>query len=273
MQIEQISEELAGLEGQRGSKADEFVLVEAEYAKLKTLADKGLVEASRMFTVARERWRLPGERAGIDASIARAKTRTSEIRVQMLAIHENARTEAQRELSVVETKFSELINRRMALEDRLSRTDIRAPISGRVNELKVHTVGGVITPAEVLATIVPAEANLKIEVKIAPLSIDQVSVGRPARLRFSTFNQRTTPELMGELSYVSPATSRDPSNGQVYYVGHVLVGQDELAKLGSDKLLLPGMPVEVFITTDERTAVSYLTRPLTDQFSRAFRER
>ena len=160
----------------------------------------------------------------------------------------------------------------MALEDRLSRTDIRAPIAGRVNELKVHTVGGVITPAEVLATIVPAEAKLKVEVKIAPLSIDQVSVGRPARLRFSTFNQRTTPELKGELSYVSPATTRDPSNGQMYYTGHVLVEPEELAKLGADKLM-PGMPVEVFITTDERTAFSYLVRPLTDQFSRAFRER
>jgi HlyD family secretion protein len=272
LQIVQISEEMAGLEGQRDAKADEFVLVEAEYTKLKDLADKRLVEGSRIFAVARERWRLPGERAGIDASIARAKTRVSEIRVQILSIHENARTEAQRELSVVETKLSELINRRMVLEDRLSRTDIRAPIGGRVNELKVHTVGGVITPAEILATIVPAEARLKVEVKIAPLYIDQVTVGRPARLRFSTFNQRTTPELMGELAYVSPATTRDPSNNQTHYIGHVLVGPEELAKLGPDKLM-PGMPVEVFITTDERTAFSYLMRPLTDQFTRALRER
>jgi HlyD family type I secretion membrane fusion protein len=272
LQITQISEEMAGLEAQRSSKGDEFTLVEAEYAKLKALADKGLVEASRMFTVARERWRLPGERAGLDASIARAKTRISEIRVQILSIHENARTEAQRELSLVETKLSELTHRRMALEDRLSRTDIRAPISGRINELKVHTVGGVITPAEVLATIVPAEAKLKVEVKIAPASIDQVSVGRPARLRFSAFNQRTTPELTGELSYVSPATTRDPSTGHSHYIGHVMTAPGELAKLGSDKLT-PGMPVEVFITTDERSALSYLMRPLTDQFSRAFRER
>jgi HlyD family type I secretion membrane fusion protein len=272
LQIAQISEEIAGLEGQRDSKADEYVLVEAEYAKLKSLADRGLVEGSRMFAVSRERWRLPGERANIDASIARAKTRISEIRVQILSIQENARTEAQRELSLVETKLSELINRRAALEDRLSRTDIRAPISGRVNELKVHTIGGVITPAEVLATIVPAEARLKVEVKIAPISIDQVSVGRPARLRFSTFNQRTTPELVGELAHVSPATTRDPGTGQMHYVGHVIVEPDELAKLGTDKLV-PGMPVEVFITTDERTAFSYLVRPLTDQFSRAFRER
>ena len=272
LQITQISEEMAGLEAQRSSKGDEFTLVESEYGKLKSLADRGLVEASRMFTVARERWRLPGERAGLDASIARAKTRISEIRVQILSNHENARTEAQRELSLVETKLSELVHRRMALEDRLSRTDIRAPISGRINELKVHTIGGVITPAEVLATIVPAGAKLKVEVKIAPAFIDQVSVGRPVRLRFSAFNQRTTPELVGELSYVSPATTRDPSTGQSHYIGYVLTAPGELAKLGSDNLT-PGMPVEVFITTDERSALSYLVRPLTDQFSRAFRER
>ena len=124
----------------------------------------------------RDRSRLIGERAGLDASVARAKTRQSEIRVQIGAIDENARTEAQRELSVVETKLTEIVNRRIALEDRLSRTDIRATISGRINEVKVHTVGGVISPAEVLATIVPESARLKIEVKIPPVSIDQVAV-------------------------------------------------------------------------------------------------
>ena len=138
--------------------------------------------------------------------------------------------------------------------------------------MKVHTVGGVISPAEVLATIVPESARLKIEVKIPPVSIDQVAVGRPTRLRFTTFNQRTTPELQGELVYVSPATSREASTGQTYYVGHVSTSQEEFAKIGADRLL-PGMPVEVFMSTDERTAMSYLLKPVVDQFSRAMRER
>src|SRR5690606_5473404 len=118
-----------------------------------------------------------------------------EIRLQIIAIDENSRTEAQRELSVVETRLSEFQDRRTAIDDRLTRTDIRAPIDGIVNELNVHTVGGVITPAEVLATIVPADARLKVEAKLAPTSIDQIHIGQPARLRFSAFNQRTTPEL------------------------------------------------------------------------------
>ena len=272
LQLEQIQEEITGLQSQKASKSEEFVLTEAEYRKLKDLSDKRLIENSRLYGVERDRSRLIGERAGLDAAVARAKTRQSEIRVQIGAIDENARTEAQRELSVAETKLTELVNRRIALEDRLSRTDIRATISGRINEVKVHTVGGVISPAEVLATIVPESARLKIEVKIPPVSIDQVAVGRPTRLRFTTFNQRTTPELQGELVYVSPATSREASTGQTYYVGHVSTSQEEFAKIGADRLL-PGMPVEVFMSTDERTAMSYLLKPVVDQFSRAMRER
>lgn len=137
--------------------------------------------------------------------------------------------------------------------------------------MNIHTVGGVITPAEVLVTIVPEGAKLKVEVKLAPVSIDQVWVGQPVRLRFTAFNQRTTPEIKGEIVYVSPATTRDELTGEIYYLGDVDVSSDELDKLGG-ATLLPGMPVEVFISTEERTALSYFFKPITDQFSRAFRE-
>lgn len=140
---------------------------------------------------------MTGEQGSLEASIARAKVRSSEIRVQLLAISDTARTEAQRELGAVDAKLSELGNRRLALEDRLTHTEIRPPVTGILHELKTYTVGGVITPADVLATVVPEDARLKIEIHIAPSSIDQVSVGRPARLRFTAFNQRTTPELKG----------------------------------------------------------------------------
>ena len=270
--IRQIGEEIKGLEAQRASKDDEVALLEVEHEKLKGLADKRLIENTRVYTSNRDRARLLGERGEIDAAMARARTRQSEIRLQIIAIDETARTEAQRELSLVETRMSELNERKTAIEDRLSRTDIRAPISGTVNELTVHTIGGVITPAEILVTIVPEDARLKVEVRLAPASIDQVSVGRTARLRFSAFNQRTTPELKGEVIHVSPATSRDPATGETYYMGDIKVAPEELAKLGGETLL-PGMPVEVYVTTEERTAISYLAKPVTDQFNRAFRER
>jgi len=270
--IEQIAAEIVGLDGQLAAKREEIALVEAEYAKIKDLADRKLVETTRVYSTGRERVRLRGELGEIDAAVARARTRSSEISLQILSIDETSRTDAQREIGTLETRLSELKERATAVDDRLSRTDIRAPISGTVNELNVHTVGGVITPAEVLVTIVPENANLKVEVRLPPVSIEQVSEGQVARLRFPAFNQRTTPELVANMTYVAPATTRDNKTGEEYYLGHVEIPVGELAKLG-DSNLLPGMPVEVFVSTDERTVVSYLARPVLDQFSRAFRER
>jgi len=270
--IEQIGEEIQGLEAQRMAKSHEVELLEVEYKKIKSLADRKLIENTRVYTADRDRTRLLGELGESDAAIARAKTRMSEIRLQIISIDDTARTEAQRELSLVETKLSELQDRRTAIEDRLARTDIRAPITGTVNELSIHTIGGVVTPAEVLVTIVPENARLKVEIQLAPVGIDQVAEGQPARLRFTAFNQRTTPELKGSVAYVSPATTRDTTSGQIYYLGHIDITAEELGKLG-DQRLLPGMPVEVYVSTEQRTAISYLAKPLTDQFNRAFRER
>ncbi|UXN62192.1 HlyD family type I secretion periplasmic adaptor subunit [Phyllobacterium zundukense] len=269
--IDQLGEEIKGLESQRDAKIDEIALVKTEHGKIKGLTDKRLIETSRKYIIDREMAKLLGERGEVEANIARAKARMGEIRLQIIAIDETARTEAQRELSAIEPKLSELKERRVAIEDRLARADIRAPLSGTVNELAVHTIGGVITPAEKLVTLVPADAALKIEAKLSPTDIDQVFVGQPAKLRFSAFNQRTTPELHGRIAYVSAATSSDPSTGQVYYLADVVVPSDELEKLGDSKLL-PGMPVEVFVSTEERTAMSFLSKPLADQFNRAFRE-
>lgn len=269
--IDQLGQEITGLEAQHASKVDEISLVKIEHDKIKGLTDKRLIETSRKYIIDREMAKLVGEKGEIEAGIARAKAKTSEIQLQIIAIDEAARTEAQRELSSIEPKLSELRERRIAIEDRLARTDIRAPLSGTVNELAVHTIGGVITPAEKLVTLVPSDAALKIEAKLSPTDIDQVYVGRPAKLRFSSFNQRTTPELFGNVTYVSAATSTDPSTGQLYYLADVTVPSEELEKLGDNKLL-PGMPVEVFVSTEERTALSFLSKPLTDQFNRAFRE-
>ncbi|UXN66059.1 HlyD family type I secretion periplasmic adaptor subunit (plasmid) [Phyllobacterium sp. A18/5-2] len=269
--IDQLGEEIRGLEAQRAAKIDEIALVKTEHVKIKGLTDKRLIETSRKYIIDREMAKLVGERGEVEANIARAKARMSEIQLQIIAIDETARTEAQRELSSIEPKLSELRERRVAIEDRLARADIRAPLSGTINELSVHTIGGVITPAEKLVTLVPADAALKIEAKLAPTDIDQVFVGQPAKLRFSAFNQRTTPELHGRIAYVSAATSSDPATGQVYYLADVIVPADELEKLADNKLL-PGMPVEVFVSTEQRTAMSFLSKPLVDQFSRAFRE-
>lgn len=269
--VDQIGEEIEGLQAQRGAMEDEIVLVEETHAKLVNLAQKNIVESTRVNLSDRERIKLRGSLGELDASIARARARIGEVKVRIMAIDEVARTDAQRELGLTEARVSELTDRIAAVRDRLERTQIRAPIAGTVNELSVFTVGGVITPAEVLATIVPADANLRIEVRLPPTSIDQVYLGQPARLRFTAFNHRTTPELAGTIAQIAPATTRDEATGEPFYVGYVELTRQELDKLGG-LTLMPGMPAEVYIATQEQTAFAYLAKPLVDQFQRTFRE-
>jgi len=272
LSIRQIGDEIEGLKAQRRSKQEEIDLVSKDVGRMRTLLEDGLVEEARLTAIDREQARLTGEAGRIDAELARAGARISEVRLQILAINEEARTLAQRELSQIETRLSELRDREMAVRDRLSRTDIRAPITGTVNEVKVNTIGGVVTPAEVLITIVPQDAALKVRVKLSPASIDRVDEGHLARLRFTSFNQRVTPEILGRVTHVSPATTTDAATGESHFLAEIEVFDEEFAKLPSRRLL-PGMPVEVYVQTEERTALSYLAKPVTDQFNRAFRER
>lgn len=271
LSVEQIGEEIEGLKAQRLAMEDEIALVEETHAKLVDLATKNIVESTRVNLSDRERIKLRGSLGELDASIARARVRIGEVKVRILAIDEVARTDAQRELGLAEARVSELTDRLAAVRDRLERTQIRSPIAGTVNELSVFTVGGVITPAEVLATIVPADANLRIEVRLPPTTIDQVYLGQPARVRFTAFNHRTTPELAGTVAQVAPATTRDEATGEPFYVGYVELTRQELEKLGGLNLM-PGMPAEIYIATQEQTAFAYLSKPLVDQFQRTFRE-
>jgi HlyD family type I secretion membrane fusion protein len=271
MSIAQLEEEINGLDAQAEANNRELELVESEVSKVRGLQKKGLVDNSRVYSNTRDLTKLKGEHGQIASNIARSNSRRSEIELQILAIDDMARTDAQKQLSEVEPRIAELTERRAAISDRLTRMDIRAPIAGTINELSINTIGGVITPAQKLLTIVPENAKLQIEVKLQPTDIDQVFVDQPAKLRFSAFSSRDTPELSGTVAFVSPATTTDPSNGQVYYVAQIDVSDNEMVKLHGKKLV-PGMPVETFVQTESRTALSYLAKPFADQIQRAFRE-
>ena len=177
-----------------------------------------------------------------------------------------------KELREVEGRIAELQERKIAAEDQLRRVELRAPIDGIIHELSVHTVGGVVNPAEQLMLVVPSSDLLSVEVHIPSTDIDQLKIGRQSMLRFTAFNQRTTPEVKGVVTRLSPDATRDKETGQFYYTARITPDSGELARL-TDHKLVPGMPVEAFIETSPRTALSYLTKPLTDQFERAFRER
>ena len=204
-----------------------------------------------------------------DPSAAGGKV--SETELQILQIDQDLRSEVAKELREIQAKVAELRERRIAAEDQLRKTDLRAPQGGIVHQLQVHVKGEVLPAGEPVMMIVPNQDALAVEVRVAPTDIDQVSIGQDTRMRFSAFNQRSTPELSGSIAYVSAATSTDPSTGQIFYLADIAVSPTELARLGNHKLL-PGMPVDVFISTQERTAMSFFMKPLTDQFSRAFGE-
>lgn len=270
LQMAQLTEEGGGLQFQAAALSDELALARTERARMGALAEKGLFETTRLNVADRELARMLGSQGELTASIARSKARISEIKLQILAIDDMAYTEAQRELRTVEANLAELGDRLNEVDDRLERTSIRSPVAGTVNELSVTTLGGVITPAERLLTIVPDGADLKIEFKIAVNDIDQLRLGQEARLRFTAFDQRTTPEIAAVVSRVSAAATTDPQSGQSYYLAEAAVTGD-LSVLG-DRGLVPGMPVEVFVQTQEQVAIAYFVKPFTDQIARAFRE-
>lgn len=270
-QVGQLHEEIKGLSAQKTSKERQSEFIRSEIVDLSKLLEQGLVPKTRLLTLQREEARLDGESGQLISDIARTKGRIAETKLQLSQIDQNMHAEVAKELRDVHVRLAELAERRIAAEDQLKRVDIRSPRSGFVHQLAVHTIGGVIAAGETIMMIVPREGNLNVEVQVIPTDIDQLHIGQHVALRFPSFNQRTTPELNGSISTIAADLTRDETTGAQFYVARINLPVDEVAKLGSLSLR-PGMPVETFIQTGERTALSYLIKPLTDQIMRAFRE-
>ena len=268
----QLQEEVAGLIAQVRAKAQEIVLVERELAGARELWGKNLMPITKLTALEREAVRLEGERAQLTAQSAQVKGKIAEIELQVIQIDRDLTSEVGRELREVEAKTGELVERRVAAEEQLKRIDIRAPQDGTVHQSAVHTVGGVIAAADPIMLIVPDADSLVVEARVAPNEIDQLQSGQSAVLRFSAFNQRTTPEVTGRLTRISADVTTDPRTGLAHYTVRIALGPEEIARLGGVKLL-PGMPVEAFIKTGDRRVLSYLVKPLHDQITRSFRER
>jgi HlyD family secretion protein len=238
---------------------------------MRRLWQRKLVSIDRITALERDAVRLKGEHGQLTAAIAQSKGRTSEIRLQIIQIDQDLRSEVASELRDVQAKISESVERKVSAEDQLKRIDIRSPQNGVVHQLGVHTVGGVISPGELIMLIVPVTDDLTVEARVAPQDIDQLTPGQGATLRLSAFNQQTTPELNGAVSKISADLNVDEKTGTGFYTVHVALPRTELSRL-KGVALAPGMPVEVFFSTGNRTMLSYLVKPLADQIQRAFRE-
>jgi HlyD family secretion protein len=270
--ILQLREEIGGLEAQENAKSREIELIQKELVGVRDLFAKNLVQISRLTVLERDAARLDGDRAQFIAQKAQAKGKITEIELQIIQIDKDLSSEVSKEMREINDKIGEFVERKVTAEDQLRRVEIRAPQDGMVLQSTVHTVGGVITAGDAVMLIVPESDNLSVEAKVNPQDIDQLRIGQKTLLRLSAFNQRTTPELNGNVSRISPDTTTDQRTGQSFYTIRVSLPPAEVAKLGDVKLI-PGMPVEAFVQTGERTMISYLAKPLSDQLMRAFREK
>ena len=270
--IAQLDDEVRGYAALQQAKAEEIELIQRELIGVRTLWQKNLIQINRLTVLEREAARLKGELAQSIASTAQVRGKITEIELQIIQIDQDLSSEVAKELREIDGKIGEYIERKVTAEDQLKRVDIRAPQSGVVHQLSVHTVGGVVSPADPVMLIVPEADVLTVEAKISPTDIDQLYVGQAASLRFSAFNQRTTPQVQGTISRISADVTSDQRTGQNFYTARVLIPPEEMARLGTARLL-PGMPAEIFAKTYDRSVLSYFIKPLSDQIVRAFRER
>ncbi len=269
--VAQLEDQIGGLEAQQAAKDSQIELISEELVGLEQLYRQGYAPRTRVLELQRARERLPGEVGEHLADLARAQTRIGETRLQIIQLQWDVREAAVEQLREVQAQIYDLEQRRAAALDELKRLDIYAPVAGAVVDMSVHTVGGVAAPRQPLMDIVPEEDELVIEAQIAPHDIDKIAGGLPAVVRLSAFDLRTTPELNGTVFAVSADRLIDETRGVAYYQVDVRIPESELARL-EDLTLLPGMPAEVFINTGERSALSYLVKPLADSLAHVFRE-
>ena len=270
--IAQLRQEVSGLTEQSAAKEGELALIATELKGVRELYAKNLISISRVTGLERDATRLRGERGQLIATTAATRGKIAETELQILQVDGDMRTETGRDLAEARARWSEYVERRVAAEDQLKRIEMRSPADGVVHQLAIHTVGGVVAPNEPVMLIVPDSEKLEVEVHIQPQDIDGVRTGQVATLRFTAFNARTTPEVEGEMTRISADVTSDPKTGQNYYMARIALTPEQENRLGGVRLV-PGMPVEAHVRTPERTVLSYLTKPLTDQLSKAWRER
>lgn len=269
LQIIQLEQQVAAYRAQAQSNDAEQEIIDKELQKANNLLAKGLIQVAQQRDLARQKARNEGAKGELMARMAETENEISEVRIKLLSLDQNHRKEAQTEIVALEAKVAELREREVAARDRLTRMEVRAPVDGLIYDMQIHTIGGIVGAGATVMSVVPDSEEMSVEIQVPPTDIDRIAPGQPARMRFTAFNQRTTPEFHGTVDVVAAATATDRATGRPYYLATITPA--DLLALGSRKLM-PGMPVEVYVQTEERSALSYLAKPFTDQMMRAFRE-
>lgn len=269
-QQSQIESQIGGIEAQLASYERQLMLIAQESASVQSLFDRQLIQSSRLLGLQREEARLAGEIGRLTSALAEARGAISSIEIEALKLSDGRRETAITELRDLHYGEIELEERRISLTERLARLDLRAPMDGVVFASRVFALQSVVQAAEPMMYLVPGGRPLQVAARINPSDIDQVYTGQQVSLQFTTFSRRITPEIRGNVIRVSPDANSDDVTGASFYEAVIAPDVDALAAL-SDVRLLPGMPVEVFLKTEDRTPLTYLTQPLAIYFNRAFR--
>ena len=270
-QIEQSGEQMNGLKSQIQSNTDQIAIIATELDGLRELLEQGYVSQARVLGLEREQTSLEGQVSSLKSEIARIKTSIGEIEIQILQVKRTQQESVLTELRASESELSDLTEQLVAAENDVKQIDIVAPVSGTVHNMTITTLGGVVTPANPIMDIIPDAGLFVIESQVEPAAIDQIFIGQATTVRLSAFNQRTTPELNGNVSAISANTLVDPITALPYYTVKITIPKVEMERLNG-LTLVPGMPAEAFMQTDKRSAMNYLLKPATDQLNRAFRE-
>ena len=269
--IEQLTAQMAGLEAQREARQKEEQLTQRELGGLRQLFEKGFASRQRLTTLERDHARLLGDIGRLTGDLARVQGQFAEARLRKAQAEKGFTESVVDELRKTEAALSELEENRIKLQDKLQRAVIRAPQSGRVHALQIHTEGGVISPAKALLQIIPEGERLIVEAQVPVAQVDRVAKGAPADIRFPAFNARSTPRLSGRVQSVSPAQLQN-RDGQPYFSALIEIPAQEMQRIGLADRLVPGMPAEIYIETGSRSILSYFLKPLVDSMFPAFRE-
>ncbi len=269
---DQIATQVDGIDAQKAALDRQLELIKEELADQQTLLDKGLAQAARVLALQREEANLNGRRGELVASGAQAAERATEIDIEMLRVDTARREEAITQLRDLQVRALELAEQRSTITTRLDRMEIRAPVSGIVYSKQIFGPQSVIRPAEPVMYLIPQDRPLLVAAQVEPIHVDQVFVGQEVIVKFSAFDARTTPDLTGQVLQVSADAFVDERTQATYYRAEIRLSEEEIAKLPEGLVMIPGMPVEAFIRTEDRSPLAYLVKPLTDYFAKAFRE-
>jgi len=269
--VEQLLSKIEGLKGQRASKQLLVSSYGEEAKDLSELLEKGYTDKQRLRDVTRNHAVNTGEISALNAEMASSQIQINETKLEILQLEKKFQEEAVNKISELQTQLFDIEQRISAMNDKVVRIDIKAPVAGRVMGLSVHTLGGVILPGHPILDIVPQTEELVIDAQVSPMDIDRVSVGLVAEVRFSAFKQALTPVIEGKVINLSADSITDERTGMSHYQAQVELTAESAKKIANLDLV-PGMPVEVLIKTGERTVFEYLTKPVTNVFARAFIE-